>query len=450
MEYAILGGGALGLMAGYRLAQAGHHVMVFERENIAGGLAGGFHVGDDGEAWLEKFYHHLFRSDTTAIATIKELGLGERLAWSHPRTVTLTEGKIYQLDSALSLLQFSPLHFVERIRLGAVIAFLKVTNSAPLEGKTAAPWLRRWTGKRAYEVLFEPMLTAKFGAMYEQIALPWLWARFHDRTTYLGYVRGGFQLVYEKLVEKIHAAGGKVLLGTRVDKVEQGEDERWQVQTSAGTWTFDRVISTLPTRLTCRLVPALPQDYRNKYEWGQAYGAQCLILALDRQLTDSYWINICDPGYPFTGLFEHTNFRPAGEYGGRHLVYLGNYRPMDDPLFKMSKEEILQGFLPHLKRIRPDFEPEWVKESWLFSAPFAQPIVTTDYREHIPPLHTPLKGLWVANMFQIYPHDRGQNYSFDLANRLVRSVILSASEGSLAGQRSFAGAQDDKARGSRL
>src|SRR5437016_848077 len=111
MEYAILGGGALGLMAGYRLAQTGHHAMVFERENVAGGLAAGFRLGNDSEAWLEKFYHHLFRTDKTAIATIKELGLGERLVWSHPRTVTLTEGKIYQLDSALSLLQFSPLRF---------------------------------------------------------------------------------------------------------------------------------------------------------------------------------------------------------------------------------------------------------------------------------------------------------------------------------------------------
>src|SRR6266516_5348597 len=95
---------------------------------------------------------------------------------------------------------------------------------------------------------------------------------------------------------------------------------------------------------------------------------------------------------------------------------------MDDPLFKMSKEEILDEFLPHLRRIQPDFESEWVKESWLFQAPFAQPIVTTDYREHIPPLHTPLKDLWVANMFQVYPHDRGQNYSFELADRLVREI----------------------------
>ena len=44
MEYAILGGGALGLMSAYRLTQAGHSVMVFEQEKIAGGLAAGFHV----------------------------------------------------------------------------------------------------------------------------------------------------------------------------------------------------------------------------------------------------------------------------------------------------------------------------------------------------------------------------------------------------------------------
>ncbi len=419
MEYAVLGGGALGLMAAYRLAQAGNTVMVFEQEKTAGGLASGFRIDD---AWLEKFYHHLFRTDTTAIKAIEEIGLGDRLEWSAPRTVCLTGGKIYRLDSPTSLLLFPPLRLDERLRVGAIVAFLKVVNGSMLEGKTAAAWLRRWMGKHPYEMLFEPLFVSKFGAMHEKIALSWFWGRIHDRTTSLGYLRGGFQQFYERLVERTGQMGGKVLLGTRVEKVEQLEDDRWNVQTSQGTWMVDRVISTLPTRLTCRLIPALPEDYRAKYEWGQAYGAQCLILSLDRQLTDSYWINICDPGYPFTGLFEHTNFRSPAEYGGRHLVYLGNYRPMDDPLFKMSKEQIFAEFLPHLKRLVPAFELDWVQESWLFQAPFAQPIVTTDYREHIPPLDTPLKGLWVANMFQVYPHDRGQNYSLELAERLVREI----------------------------
>src|SRR6266516_6744996 len=146
MEYAILGGGALGLMAAYRLTQAGHSVMVFEQENIAGGLASGFRVGNDGEApterteWLEKYYHHLFRTDKTAISTIKELGLGDRLTWSHPRTVTLTGGQIHQLDSPFNLLLFPPLRIHERLRVFAVLAILKLANERPFEGKTADAW----------------------------------------------------------------------------------------------------------------------------------------------------------------------------------------------------------------------------------------------------------------------------------------------------------------------
>ena len=97
-------------------------------------------------------------------------------------------------------------------------------------------------------------------------------------------------------------------------------------------------------------------------------------------------------------------------------------RPMDAPLFKLSKEEIIQQFVPYLGRIHPAFSVEWIQESWLFNAPFAQPIVTAAYREHIPPLRTPLNGLWVANMFQVYPHDRRQNYSFALADQLVSEL----------------------------
>ena len=427
MNYAILGGGALGLMTAYRLTQAGHTVMVFEQEPVAGGLASGFHVSSDEHTWLEKFYHHLFRSDTTVIQIIQELGLSERLEWLRPRSVCLINGKTEQLDSPLSLLRFKPLRVDERVRVAAVLAFLKVVPPAWLEGKTADVWLRRWMGKRPYGMLFEPLFVGKFGVMKNEIALPWFWARIHDRTTRLGYIRGGFQHVYERLVECICQRNGKVLLDTRVEKVEQVEGDtdskrHWSVQTSKGTWTFDRVISTLPTRLSCRLIPALPEEYRAKYDWGQAYGAHCLILALKQPLTDSYWINICDSGYPFTGLFEHTNFRSPDEYDGKHLLYLGNYRPMHDPLFTKSKEEVIAEFVPHLQRLAPTFRSEDIQESWLIKAPFAQPIVTTEYKEHIPPLETPLDGLWIANMFQIYPHDRGQNYSFELAERLIKQL----------------------------
>ncbi len=176
MEYAILGGGALGLGAAYRLTRAGHSVMIFEQEPTAGGLAAGFRVDD---TWLEKFYHHLFRTDTTIIKLIQELGLGDRLEWSHPRTVCLIDGKFQQLDSPLTLLQFSPLHIHERVRVAAVAAFLKLSGSGIFEGKTAELWLERWMGKRPYEMVFQPLFLAKFRAMHDRrvsMTAPLTWA----------------------------------------------------------------------------------------------------------------------------------------------------------------------------------------------------------------------------------------------------------------------------------
>ena len=58
----------------------------------------------------------------------------------------------------------------------------------------------------------------------------------------------------------------------------------------------------------------------------------------------------------------------------------------------------------------------------MFKAPFAQPVVTRDYAAHIPPLTTPIPNLYLGNMFQVYPQDRGQNYSVKLANKQAALV----------------------------
>jgi protoporphyrinogen oxidase len=415
----ILGAGALGLTIAYRLARQGDSVIVFEREPLPGGLAAGFEI--EPGIWLDRFYHHLFGSDRHAIGLINELGLGDQLLWRRPLTVTLRNGKPHQLDSPASLLRFSPLPVVDRLRMGAWLAYLRALGSGErLERHTAIDWISRRMGARAYDVVWGPLLRGKFGTLADQIAMPWFWARVHDRTAQLGYLRGGFQRLYDRLAEQIVELGGILRLGTEVREIRANPSGGLRVESGGGeSVTVNRVISTLAVRLTCRLAPDLPEEYRSKYEWGTAYGAHCLVLALDRPLTESYWMNVNDPGYPFMALVEHTNYMDHADYGGRHLVYLGNYRPMDDPLLRTPTSEVVAQFTPHLARINPAFNRDWVTDAWSFAAPFAQPIVTADYRDHIPPFETPIPGLWVASMFQVYPHDRGQNYSIELADRLV-------------------------------
>ena len=271
MRTAVLGAGALGLTAAYGLVSRGERVTVIEREVLPGGLAAGFEI--EPGVWLEKFYHHIFRSDTHAIAMIREIGMESRLEWKTPITATLRHGRMHQLDSPASLLRFSPLPVVDRIRMGVALAALKaMPNPRLLEGRTAASWTRRWMGSAPYATVWEPLLRGKFGDAAEEIAMPWFWARVHDRTQQLGYLRGGFQQLYDRMAERVRHAGGETRFGVSVTSVRRDGDG-FIVETDEGSERFDRVISTFAPRLTARLVPELPQEWRDRHEWGRAYGA---------------------------------------------------------------------------------------------------------------------------------------------------------------------------------
>jgi protoporphyrinogen oxidase len=225
--YAVLGGGILGLATALRLLGHGHEVTLIERESSPGGLAAGFRPGPAGagtidgqDVWLEKFYHHLFRTDRAVTALIAEVGLASQLQWIRPLTVTLHGGESHQLDSAASLLRFRPLPLADRVRMGLALAYLRrLDSSESLEGRTAATWIRRTMGPQAYDIVWGPLLRAKFGALADQVALPWYWARVHDRTARLGYVRGGFQRFYERLAARVAELGGVIELGTRAHQI---------------------------------------------------------------------------------------------------------------------------------------------------------------------------------------------------------------------------------------
>ena len=93
-------------------------------------------------------------------------------------------------------------------------------------------------------------------------------------------------------------------------------------------------------------------------------------------------------------------------------------------------EELLDVYEPGLRKVNPAFSREWIKERWLFREPAAQPIVTLGYRERMAPLATGVPGLILANTTQIYPEDRGTNYSVRLADQAVEALMRSSASSS--------------------
>jgi protoporphyrinogen oxidase len=199
--------------------------------------------------------------------------------------------------------------------------------------------------------------------------------------------------------------------GTWSVKIEGREDQ-----------TFDSVIGSVPSPIFARLVPQLPDDYRTKLLSLDYEAAVVVLLEIDRALSDVYWMNIADPSMPFTAIIEHTNFVAPGNYDGKHYVYLSKYLEPDNPYFTMAPGEVIDSYLPHLRKVNKDFDKSWISKYWVFRERSAQPIVTLNYSERIPDHRTPLTGLYLANTSQIYPEDRGTNYSVRLGNDIAKIV----------------------------
>jgi protoporphyrinogen oxidase len=151
--------------------------------------------------------------------------------------------------------------------------------------------------------------------------------------------------------------------------------------------------------------------YINQLEAIQYIGNVCLTLELNKSLSEIYWLNVNDPGFPFVGIIEHTNFEPTETYKGRHIVYLSKYLPTDETLYNMTPEAFYQYAIPFIQKMFPDFNQDWVIQYHVWKEPYSQPLVTKHYSQIIPGFKTPIPTVYINSMAQIYPEDRGTNYA---------------------------------------
>jgi protoporphyrinogen oxidase len=427
-QIAVIGGGITGLTAALRLARRGHRVTLWERGERLGGQANAFPVA--GTA-IERFYHHLFQSDREIVALAEEIGIGDRLLWLPSNVGYFADGRIWPLNGALDLLRlgFLPIH--DRLRVGLVTAYLqRVRDWKRFESVTAASWLRRALGSSAYDRTFGAQLRAKFGRYHDQVAMVWFWGKVWLRTTSrrsplegerLGYFQGSFNVLIDALACAARTAGAELVTGDGPTELRP-RDGGWDVVLDSGVIPVDAVVVTTPSPVLARLVPNLPEQYREKLGGLEYEAAVVALLQLSQPLTDIYWLNIADDDLPFTGVIEQTNFISPEAYGGKRFVYLSKYLEPDHPYFSMPDDELIDAYIPFLQRINPKFSRSWIERAWVFRERSAQPIIPLNYSKRIPDHRTGLPGLYLANTTQIYPEDRGTNYSVRLGNQIAAIV----------------------------
>jgi len=425
----IIGGGYAGLTAAYELQKRGHAVTVLEKYGAWGGQAATLPLLG---TRIEHFYHHLFGSDTHILGLMDELGLGDRLRWIESKVGWFSDGQIYDLVSPLDLIRFRPLSLFNRIKLGLMYLYLpRVNDWQRLERITARDWILRSMGREIYDQFWGPLLRGKFGEMADQVSMTWLWGKIKVRGSsrqgasakeLLAYPQGSFEIITQALVQHLQAGGAELHLNAEAIGLTTDPDNPRKVTgvvTKKGTFPFDVVIATVPGYTLLDIAPpAMDEAYAGILRSVRYQAALVLLLASKQSLSRIYWMNIADRTMPYVAVIEHTNYVPPSEYQGRHLIYVSNYLEQDDPRFGMAAGELFDLYLPHLKRINPAFDSGWIEHKLVLRAEAGQPVITCNYSQRIPDHRTPLEGLYLANTLQIYPEDRGTNYSVRLGQTI--------------------------------
>lgn len=422
MKIAIIGAGYTGLSAGFKLLTEGHEVTIFEKESLPGGVA----VGFENPNWqwsLEKHYHHWFTNDKSVLMLAKKINYPVLI--KRPKTSILIKNKIYKLDSFLDVIKFNQLTFLQRLRMGMSIAFLKYNPYWKiLEKYKTSSSLPKMMGNIPYKILWEPLLVKKFGHFAKNISLAWFWARIRKRTPSLAYPKGGFLEFANEIVAHIKKSKGKVLFNTQVKEVRSEKNKTAIQLMNKEVLAFDKVIVTLPSYFFIKIAPQLPDTYKQKLLALKGLSAINLVLRLKKPFLSegTYWLNVCDKRSPLMAIVEHTNFMDKKYYNNDHLVYLGNYLNYDHSFMKMGKDELLKIYDPILSKINKQYKSTIISTE-LFTAPFAQPIIPVNYSKLIPPFKTPLKNVYLANIQQVYPWDRGTNYAVELGEKVADAIL---------------------------
>jgi protoporphyrinogen oxidase len=427
----VIGAGFAGLSAAWELVRSGVRVTVWEADEEVGGLAGTFEVGG---TRLERFYHHWFTSDTDVADLVRELGQEDQVLHRPTRTGMYFAHQFFRLSTPMDVLRFTPLSLAARLRLGLLaLRARRVRKWRELEDLTAEEWLVRLGGREVYEVVWKPLLEGKFGPYAREISAVWFWNKLKLRggsrgkggKEVLAYYKGGFAALAHQLARAICSNGGSIRLESPVTGLLVRDGRVAGVRTDHGPLGADAVLATPALPIVADLVePHVSPEYAHNLRRIRYLANICIVLELDRSLSETYWLNVNDPGFPFVGVIEHTNFEPPESYAGRHLVYLSKYLPETDQLYHVPDPEVVGFCLRHLQRMFPALTTDWILAAHVWRARYAQPIVIRRYGGLIPAMETPLPGLYLSSMAQVYPEDRGTNYAIREGRAAGRRIAV--------------------------
>jgi len=368
----IIGAGPAGLTAGYILSKAGVHVDIFEADpTYVGGIS-------------RTVLHNGFRFDIGGHRFFSKSSEIEAL-WSEIlRDEMITRDRLSRIFYKKKFYNY-PLEAAEVVaNLGKTESFLCIASylKAKLMPRAHARNLEEWvTGKfgaRLYRTFFKSYSEKVWGRPCSEIAAEWAAQRIkglslttaalaslrprpaappaNDRAgqiktliTSFRYPRLGPGMMWEAAVEQIRSHGGRVMMGSRVERLQQDRVQGgWQLVLADSPGSchgpYQQVISSAPLGA---IIPAIHPPLPAEVEAAASNLSyrDFLLVALILQPGPSFpdqWLYIHDPELQVGRIQNFENWSPEMVDGsGRRCYGMEYFCFRHDALWNLSDQELI-------------------------------------------------------------------------------------------------------------
>jgi protoporphyrinogen oxidase len=366
-EVVVLGAGPSGLMAARKLAERGRSVVVLERAEAIGGMAGSFEVAG---VRVDFGSHRLHRVLTPRLQHELDTLLGDDLQRRERRGRIFLRGRWLRFPLRLGdLARHLPKPMVARIALETAVAPLRGAGGedagSTIEsrlGPTVAhtfyvPYLRKlWDAplEDLSSELADRRVSARSGLSVVRKALA---TRKGEGAAYYLYPRRGFGQISEAVADAAVASGADLRLGAAVAGVDLGPDEVGVRLADGGTIRAGAILSSIPAPALAQLASAPPEVLAAASRL--RHRAMVLVyLVLDAdQLTpfDAHYFP--ELNTPVSRLSEPKNFREADDPSGVTVVCAELACWEGDGTWLASDEELGRRVVDTLTPLGFEFPP---------------------------------------------------------------------------------------------
>jgi len=414
LKILVLGGGPAGLSCAWKLAEAGHEVIVLEKELQVGGICRTIQRGD----FLFDLGGHRFITKDEELSRIIQELMADELLTTPRKSVIRLRGKYFQYP-----LEFKNLFFnMDKLFLfKSTCDYIYAVVSKRLFNKQDASfedWVINRFGRALYEVYFGVYTEKLWGISPKQISADWaaqrisllnLWDVFmrlagkeSDRPkTYaleFAYPKAGIGRISDRMQEEIGKNGGKIELGARVNKIflddvkirKVGYEQGGQLKEISADW----IISSIPiNEFIASIHPAPRPEYLEAAGAMRFRAVRFLNLIIDaEEVTDNTWMYIPEKSFLFFRIQEPKNWSRASAPSGKTSLILEIACNPGDEIAAAPEEAIFVRCKKDLDKLGL-FDTSKIREYFTTYVQHGYPIYDLTYKDKVAGATRLLKGI---------------------------------------------------------